>query len=168
MISLFFRLKTKICICRDNRSWKKLKQCGTERTSWGWEWRLLKSKGCFFFTIHVIKEVLLYALSLCIYVCTYCVILLCLYDDRTCQIHEEKVKTTEELLRRRELAVKTMEDTHDQRLKNELSRYFHVVRGSHGGLTLFPPVRHIQLVTHICNLIWHILSILLVHLSSQV
>uniref|UniRef100_A0A8C9WWY4 OFD1 centriole and centriolar satellite protein n=1 Tax=Sander lucioperca TaxID=283035 RepID=A0A8C9WWY4_SANLU len=43
--------------------------------------------------------------------------------EKTCQIHEEKVKTTEELQRRRELAVKTMEDTHDQRLKNELSRY---------------------------------------------
>ncbi|XP_008273863.1 centriole and centriolar satellite protein ofd1 [Stegastes partitus] len=43
--------------------------------------------------------------------------------EKTCQIHEEKVKTTEELLRRRELAVKTMEDTYDQRLKNELSRY---------------------------------------------
>ncbi|XP_029385879.1 centriole and centriolar satellite protein ofd1 isoform X2 [Echeneis naucrates] len=37
--------------------------------------------------------------------------------------HKEKVKTTEELLRRRELAVKTMEDTHDQRLQNELYRY---------------------------------------------
>ncbi|XP_022046508.1 centriole and centriolar satellite protein ofd1 isoform X2 [Acanthochromis polyacanthus] len=43
--------------------------------------------------------------------------------EKTCQIHEEKVKTAEELLRRRELAVKTMEDTYDQRLKNELSRY---------------------------------------------
>ncbi|XP_049903990.1 centriole and centriolar satellite protein ofd1 isoform X2 [Epinephelus moara] len=43
--------------------------------------------------------------------------------EKTCQIHEEKVKTSEELLRRRELAVKTLEDTHDQRLKNELSRY---------------------------------------------
>ncbi|XP_068560942.1 centriole and centriolar satellite protein ofd1 isoform X2 [Cebidichthys violaceus] len=43
--------------------------------------------------------------------------------EKTCQIHEEKVKTTEELLRRRELAVKTMEDTYDQSLKNELSRY---------------------------------------------
>ncbi|XP_028249178.1 centriole and centriolar satellite protein ofd1 isoform X2 [Parambassis ranga] len=43
--------------------------------------------------------------------------------EKTCQIHEDKVKTTEELLRRRELAVKTMEDTHDQRLRNELSRY---------------------------------------------
>ncbi|XP_030613554.1 centriole and centriolar satellite protein ofd1 isoform X2 [Archocentrus centrarchus] len=43
--------------------------------------------------------------------------------EKTCQIHKEKVKTTEELLRRRELAVKTMEDTYDQRLKNELSRY---------------------------------------------
>ncbi|XP_062420914.1 centriole and centriolar satellite protein ofd1 isoform X3 [Pungitius pungitius] len=43
--------------------------------------------------------------------------------EKTCQIHEEKVKTTEELLRSRELAVKTMEETHDQRLRNELSRY---------------------------------------------
>ncbi|XP_036965256.1 oral-facial-digital syndrome 1 protein homolog isoform X1 [Acanthopagrus latus] len=43
--------------------------------------------------------------------------------EKTCQIHEEKVKTSEDLLRRRELAVKTMEDTYDQRLKNELSRY---------------------------------------------
>lgn len=45
--------------------------------------------------------------------------------EKTCQIHEEKVKTTGELLRRRELAVKTLEDTYDHRLKNELSRYFH-------------------------------------------
>ncbi|XP_071331455.1 centriole and centriolar satellite protein ofd1 isoform X2 [Trachinotus anak] len=43
--------------------------------------------------------------------------------EKTCQIHEEKVKTTEELLRRRGLAVKTMEDTYDQRLQTELSRY---------------------------------------------
>ncbi|XP_068185778.1 centriole and centriolar satellite protein ofd1 isoform X2 [Antennarius striatus] len=43
--------------------------------------------------------------------------------EKTCQIHEEKVKNIEELLRRRELAVKTMEDTHDHRLKNELSKY---------------------------------------------
>uniref|UniRef100_A0A3Q3QQX0 Uncharacterized protein n=1 Tax=Monopterus albus TaxID=43700 RepID=A0A3Q3QQX0_MONAL len=43
--------------------------------------------------------------------------------EKTCQIHEEKVRTTEDLLRRRELAVKTIEDTYDQRLKNELSRY---------------------------------------------
>ncbi|KAK5861078.1 hypothetical protein PBY51_022498 [Eleginops maclovinus] len=43
--------------------------------------------------------------------------------EKTCQMHEEKVKTTEDLLRRRELAVKTMEDTYDHRLKNELSRY---------------------------------------------
>ncbi|XP_072253050.1 centriole and centriolar satellite protein ofd1 [Leuresthes tenuis] len=43
--------------------------------------------------------------------------------EKTCQIHAEKVKTTEELFRRRELAVKTMEDTYDQKLKNELSRY---------------------------------------------
>ncbi|KAI3356275.1 hypothetical protein L3Q82_017524, partial [Scortum barcoo] len=43
--------------------------------------------------------------------------------EKTCQIHEQKVKTTEELLRRRELAVKSLEDTYDQRLQNELSRY---------------------------------------------
>ncbi|KAF3843190.1 hypothetical protein F7725_002039 [Dissostichus mawsoni] len=43
--------------------------------------------------------------------------------EKTCQMHEEKVKTTEDLLRRRELAVKTMEDTYDHRLKHELSRY---------------------------------------------
>ncbi|KAM9709867.1 centriole and centriolar satellite protein ofd1 isoform 1-T1 [Menidia menidia] len=43
--------------------------------------------------------------------------------EKTCQIQADKVKTTEELLRRRELAVKTMEDTYDQKLKNELSRY---------------------------------------------
>ncbi|XP_017278185.1 oral-facial-digital syndrome 1 protein homolog [Kryptolebias marmoratus] len=43
--------------------------------------------------------------------------------DQTCQIHAEKVKTSDELLRRRELAVKTLEDTYDQKLKNELSRY---------------------------------------------
>uniref|UniRef100_UPI0037E94FEE centriole and centriolar satellite protein ofd1 n=1 Tax=Semicossyphus pulcher TaxID=241346 RepID=UPI0037E94FEE len=43
--------------------------------------------------------------------------------EKTCQIHEEKVKTTEELLRRRELAVKTIEDTYDQKLKNDIFRY---------------------------------------------
>ncbi|KAK5612998.1 hypothetical protein CRENBAI_003298 [Crenichthys baileyi] len=42
--------------------------------------------------------------------------------EKSCQIHAEKVRATEELLRRRELAVKTMEDTYDQKLKNELSR----------------------------------------------
>ncbi|CAL1582208.1 unnamed protein product [Knipowitschia caucasica] len=43
--------------------------------------------------------------------------------EKSCQIHEEKVKTTVELLRRREVAVKTLEDTHDLRLRNELERY---------------------------------------------
>ncbi|TWW80892.1 Oral-facial-digital syndrome 1 protein -like protein [Takifugu flavidus] len=43
--------------------------------------------------------------------------------ERTCQMFEDKVKNTEELLRRRELAVKTMEATHDETLKTELSRY---------------------------------------------
>ena len=71
-------------------------------------------------TIHVVKGMLC-----CLLVSTGSWrIMLCMYDDRTCQIHEEKVKTSEDLLRRRELAVKTMEDTYDQRLKNELSRYF--------------------------------------------
>lgn len=35
---------------------------------------------------------------------------------------EDKVRNSEELLRRRELAVKTMEATHDETLKSELSR----------------------------------------------
>ncbi|XP_058469178.1 centriole and centriolar satellite protein ofd1 isoform X2 [Solea solea] len=43
--------------------------------------------------------------------------------EKTCQVHKEKVETTEELLRRRDLALKTTEDTYEQRLKNELSRY---------------------------------------------
>ncbi|XP_061142797.1 centriole and centriolar satellite protein ofd1 isoform X2 [Syngnathus typhle] len=43
--------------------------------------------------------------------------------EETCQIHQEKVKAGEELLRRRELAVKTMEGMYDQKLKNELSSY---------------------------------------------
>uniref|UniRef100_A0A8C8FVZ4 LisH domain-containing protein n=1 Tax=Oncorhynchus tshawytscha TaxID=74940 RepID=A0A8C8FVZ4_ONCTS len=43
--------------------------------------------------------------------------------EKTCKIQEDKTKTMEELLRRRELAVKTTEDTYDQKLKNELSRY---------------------------------------------
>lgn len=37
---------------------------------------------------------------------------------------EDKVKNSEELLRRRELAVKTMEATYEETLKSELSRYF--------------------------------------------
>nr|XP_029489180.1 oral-facial-digital syndrome 1 protein [Oncorhynchus nerka] len=43
--------------------------------------------------------------------------------EKTCKIQEDKTKTMEELLRRRELAVKMTEDTYDQKLKNELSRY---------------------------------------------
>ncbi|XP_043988315.1 oral-facial-digital syndrome 1 protein homolog [Gambusia affinis] len=43
--------------------------------------------------------------------------------EKSCEIHAEKMRATEELLRRRELAVKTMEDTYDQKLKNELSSY---------------------------------------------
>lgn len=43
--------------------------------------------------------------------------------EKTCKIQEDKTRTMEDLLRRRELAVKTMEDTYDQKLKSELSRY---------------------------------------------
>ncbi|XP_072314329.1 centriole and centriolar satellite protein ofd1-like [Eucyclogobius newberryi] len=39
------------------------------------------------------------------------------------RIHEEKVKATVELLRKREAAVKTAEDAHDQRLRRDLCRY---------------------------------------------
>ncbi|XP_049341224.1 oral-facial-digital syndrome 1 protein homolog isoform X3 [Astyanax mexicanus] len=42
--------------------------------------------------------------------------------EKTCKLHEEKVKSTEELLRRRELSVKTQEDTYDQKLNNELKK----------------------------------------------
>ena len=47
-----------------------------------------------------------------------------LIHHRTCKIQEDKTKTMEELLRRRELAVKMTEDTYDQKLKNELSRCY--------------------------------------------
>ncbi|XP_076026003.1 centriole and centriolar satellite protein ofd1 isoform X2 [Genypterus blacodes] len=43
--------------------------------------------------------------------------------EETCKIHEEKIRVTEDLLRRREGAVKTLEDTYDQRLSHEVSRY---------------------------------------------
>ncbi|KAF4108679.1 centriole and centriolar satellite protein ofd1 isoform X1 [Onychostoma macrolepis] len=42
--------------------------------------------------------------------------------DRTCKLHEEKVKAMDDLLRR-ELSVKTTEDTFDQKLKSELANY---------------------------------------------
>lgn len=45
------------------------------------------------------------------------------WPTRMCKLQEEKNRSSEELLRRRELAVKTLEDTYDQKLKNELSRY---------------------------------------------
>lgn len=44
LISYFVRLKKKMCTCKDNRSWKKLKPYGTEKMSWGWERRLLRSE----------------------------------------------------------------------------------------------------------------------------
>ncbi|XP_023673243.2 centriole and centriolar satellite protein ofd1 isoform X1 [Paramormyrops kingsleyae] len=43
--------------------------------------------------------------------------------EKMCKLQEEKNRSSEELLRRRELAVKTLEDTYDQKLKNELTRY---------------------------------------------
>nr|XP_015217093.1 PREDICTED: oral-facial-digital syndrome 1 protein isoform X1 [Lepisosteus oculatus]XP_015217094.1 PREDICTED: oral-facial-digital syndrome 1 protein isoform X1 [Lepisosteus oculatus] len=43
--------------------------------------------------------------------------------EMNCRLQDEKTKTTEEALRRRELAVKTIEDTYDQKLKNELLKY---------------------------------------------
>ncbi|XP_065108480.1 centriole and centriolar satellite protein ofd1 [Paramisgurnus dabryanus] len=43
--------------------------------------------------------------------------------DKTCKLHEEKMKTMEDLLRRRETSVKNMEDSFDQKLKSELMKY---------------------------------------------
>ncbi|XP_066562029.1 centriole and centriolar satellite protein ofd1 isoform X1 [Amia ocellicauda] len=43
--------------------------------------------------------------------------------EMNCKLHGEKNRVSEEALRRRELAVKTIEDTYEQRLKNELLRY---------------------------------------------
>ncbi|RXM95974.1 Oral-facial-digital syndrome 1 protein [Acipenser ruthenus] len=43
--------------------------------------------------------------------------------EMNCKLQEEKNKSIEESLRRRELAIKTIEDTYDQKLKNELLRY---------------------------------------------
>lgn len=43
--------------------------------------------------------------------------------DKSRALHEEKVKTMEDLLRRRELSVKTMEDSFEQKLKSELLKY---------------------------------------------
>lgn len=75
-------------------------------------------------------------------------------------MHEEKVKTSEDLLRRRELAVKTMEDTYNQRLKNELSRYFNRCLICTVSLwpTLSPQVGYIFFIEYI-------LPILLVHFT---
>ncbi|XP_030199483.1 centriole and centriolar satellite protein ofd1 isoform X3 [Gadus morhua] len=43
--------------------------------------------------------------------------------EKTCEMHADKVKALEDLLRRRELAVRTSEETYDQKLHNEVSRY---------------------------------------------
>ncbi|XP_061555256.1 centriole and centriolar satellite protein ofd1-like [Phycodurus eques] len=40
-----------------------------------------------------------------------------------CKIHDEKVNTIKELLRRRALVIKTTEDTYDHRVQKELSKY---------------------------------------------
>ncbi|XP_067264613.1 centriole and centriolar satellite protein ofd1 isoform X2 [Chanodichthys erythropterus] len=41
----------------------------------------------------------------------------------TCKLQEEKLKTLEDLLRRREVSVKSMEDSFQQKLKSELLKY---------------------------------------------
>ncbi|XP_076858075.1 centriole and centriolar satellite protein ofd1 isoform X2 [Brachyhypopomus gauderio] len=43
--------------------------------------------------------------------------------EKSCKVHEEHVRSTEERLRRREVAVKTLEDTYDHKLNNELRTY---------------------------------------------
>ncbi|KAG5833182.1 hypothetical protein ANANG_G00273160 [Anguilla anguilla] len=43
--------------------------------------------------------------------------------EKGCKLQQEKARAMEELLGRRELAVKTLEETYDQKLKNELTRY---------------------------------------------
>ncbi|KAK9968912.1 hypothetical protein ABG768_027132 [Culter alburnus] len=43
--------------------------------------------------------------------------------DTTCKLQEEKLKTLEDLLRRREASVKSMEDSFQQKLKSELLKY---------------------------------------------
>uniref|UniRef100_A0A4W4FPK4 LisH domain-containing protein n=1 Tax=Electrophorus electricus TaxID=8005 RepID=A0A4W4FPK4_ELEEL len=43
--------------------------------------------------------------------------------EKSCKDHEEKMRSLEEILRRRESTVKTMEDTYDQKLANELRKY---------------------------------------------
>ncbi|KAJ8378353.1 hypothetical protein AAFF_G00243730 [Aldrovandia affinis] len=43
--------------------------------------------------------------------------------EKACKLQQETTRGTEELLSRRELAVRTLEETYDQKLKNELTRY---------------------------------------------
>ncbi|KAL4635729.1 oral-facial-digital syndrome 1 protein [Arapaima gigas] len=43
--------------------------------------------------------------------------------EKSCKLQEDKTRSTEELLKRRELSVKILEDTYDLRLKSELKRY---------------------------------------------
>ncbi|KAG9349297.1 hypothetical protein JZ751_027740 [Albula glossodonta] len=42
--------------------------------------------------------------------------------EKACKLQQEKTRSTEELIARRELTVKTLEDTYDQKLKNEMTR----------------------------------------------
>ncbi|XP_056610575.1 centriole and centriolar satellite protein ofd1 isoform X1 [Triplophysa dalaica] len=43
--------------------------------------------------------------------------------EKSCKFHEEKMKTVEDLLRRRELSVKNTEDSLEQKLKSEVMKY---------------------------------------------
>ncbi|KAJ8349901.1 hypothetical protein SKAU_G00250310 [Synaphobranchus kaupii] len=43
--------------------------------------------------------------------------------EKACKLQHDNTRATEELLGRRELAVRTLEETYDQKLKNELMRY---------------------------------------------
>ena len=42
---------------------------------------------------------------------------------RACKLQQDKTRATEDLLGCRELAVKTVEETYEQKMKNELLRY---------------------------------------------
>ncbi|XP_057192839.1 centriole and centriolar satellite protein ofd1 isoform X1 [Triplophysa rosa] len=43
--------------------------------------------------------------------------------EKSCKFHEEKMKTVEDLMRRRELSVKNTEDSFQQKLKSEVMKY---------------------------------------------
>lgn len=139
-ICLCIRSRKEMCICRDSRYSKKLKRCGTEKMSSGWEWKLLTS------TFVFVNTTPINVMWPCCRTETPGSLRTMLSDVRTCQIHEEKVKTSEDLLRRRELAVTTMEDTYEQKLKNELSRYFHLLNMNYPGHPS-GPIQYISILT---------------------